>query len=57
MNAPQSQAQPQVEGQAPQAPIFTLGPGCNNNVLDWMNVAHTKQHYKATTSLDSSEKV
>ena len=50
------QAPLQAQAQAPQAPVFTLGPGCNDNILDWINVAHTKQHYKATAPLDISEK-
>ena len=52
-----------LQAHAPHALIFALGPGCtdlgpgcNNNVLDWMNVAHTKQHYKASAPLDITEK-
>ena len=35
---------------------FTLAPGCNYHILDWTNPAHTKQYYKATSPLDSTEK-
>ena len=41
---------------APVAPPFTLAPGRNDHVLDWTNPAHTKQYYKATSPLDSTEK-
>ena len=38
------------------APPFALAPGCNDHILDWTNPAHTKQYYKATSPLDSTEK-
>ena len=38
------------------APPFALAPGCNDNILDWTNPVHTKQYYKATSPLDSTEK-
>ena len=41
---------------APAAPPFALAPGRNNHILDWTNPAHTKQYYKATSPLDSTEK-
>ena len=41
---------------APAAPPFTLAPGCNDHILDWTNLAHTKQYYKATSPLDLTEK-
>ena len=40
----------------PVAPPFALAPGCNNHILDWTNPAQTKQYYKATSPLDSTEK-
>ena len=40
----------------PAAPPFALAPGRNNHILDWTNPAHTKQYYKATYPLDSTEK-
>ena len=41
---------------AHMAPPFALAPGRNNHILDWTNPAHTKQYYKATSPLDSTEK-
>ena len=41
---------------APVAPPFALAPRRNDHVLDWTNPAHTKQYYKATSRLDSTEK-
>ena len=41
---------------APVATPFALAPGRNDHVLDWTNPAHTKQYYKATSPLDSTEK-
>ena len=41
---------------APAAPPFALAPGRNDHMLDWTNPAHTKQYYKATSPLDSTEK-
>ena len=41
---------------APVASPFALAPGRNDHVLDWTNPAHTKQYYKATSPLDSTEK-
>ena len=41
---------------AQAAPPFTLAPGHNDHILDWTNPAHTKQYYKATSPLDSTEK-
>ena len=41
---------------APAAPPFALAPGRNDHILDWTNPAHTKQYYKATSPLDSTEK-
>ena len=41
---------------APVAPPFALAPRQNDHVLDWTNPAHTKQYYKATSPLDSTEK-
>ena len=41
---------------APVAIPFALAPGRNDHVLDWTNPAHTKQYYKATSPLDSTEK-
>ena len=63
------QAPPQVQPAPPQpvAPLlppppppvvspFALAPGRNDHILDWTNPAHTKQYYKATSPLDSTEK-
>ena len=41
---------------SPVAIPFALAPGRNDHVLDWTNPAHTKQYYKATSPLDSTEK-
>ena len=41
---------------APVAPPFALAPRHNDHVLDWTNPAQTKQYYKATSPLDSTEK-
>ena len=38
---------------APQAPIFALGPGQDNTVLDWLIPADTKLYYKAIAALDN----
>ena len=38
------------------APPFALAPGRNDHILDWTNPVHTKQYYKATSPLDSTEK-
>ena len=38
---------------APQAPVFTLGLGWDNMVLDWSIPADTKLYYKAITALDN----
>ena len=40
----------------PLAQPFALAPGRNDHILDWSNPAHTKQYYKATLPLDSTEK-
>ena len=43
----------------PAAPLvqpFALAPGRNDHILDWTNPAHTKQYYKPTSPLDSTEK-
>ena len=40
----------------PLAQPFALAPGHNDHILDWTNPAHTKQYYKATSPLDSTEK-
>ena len=41
---------------APVATPFALAPRRNDHVLDWTNPAHTKQYYKATSPLDTTEK-
>ena len=38
---------------APQPPIFALGPGQDNMVLDWSIPANTKLYYKAIAALDN----
>ena len=38
---------------APQAPVFALGPGQDNMVLDWSIPADTKLYYKAIAALDN----
>ena len=38
------------------APPFVLAPVRNGHILDWTNPPHTKPYYKATSSLDSTEK-
>ena len=37
----------------PQVPVFTLGPGQDNMVLDWSIPADTKLYYKAITAVDN----
>ena len=51
------QAQPAPPAAPPVPPVFTLAPGCNEHILDWTNPAHAKQYYKATSPLDSTEKI
>ena len=57
---PAQPAPPQAQPAPPAAPlvppVFALTPGCNDHILDWTNPAHTKQYYKATSPLDSTEK-
>ena len=47
---------PPLPPAVPLAQPFALAPGCNDHILDWTNPAHTKQYYKATSPLDSTEK-
>ena len=50
---PQAQAPPQGVAQAaPVAPVFTLGPGRGNALLDYSNASHIKTYYKAVTPLE-----
>ena len=37
-------------------PVFTLAPGHNDHILNWTNPAQSKQYYKATALLDSTER-
>ena len=37
----------------PQVPVFALGPGWDNTVLDWSILADTKLYYKAIAALDN----
>ena len=37
----------------PPAPMFALGPGQDNTVLDWSIPADTKLYYKAIAVLDN----
>ena len=49
---PQAQAPPQGIAQAaPIAPVFALGPGRGNALLDYSNASHMKTYYKAVTPL------
>ena len=50
---PQAQRPPQGVAQAaPVAPVFTLGPGRGNALLDYSNTSHIKTYYKAVTPLE-----
>ena len=47
---------PPLPPAVPWAQPFTLAPDRNDHILDWTNLAHTKQYYTATAPLDSTEK-
>ena len=36
------------------APVFALGPGYGNTILDYCNPSHIKAYYKAITPLDNT---
>ena len=46
-------AAPPPVNPAPPAPVFTLGPGEDNTILDWSIPANTKLYYKAIAALDN----
>ena len=46
-------AAPPPVNPAPPAPAFTLGPGRENMVLDWLTPANTKLYYKVIAALDN----
>ena len=39
---------------APAQPIFALGPGQDNTMLDYSNTSHIKTYYKAITTLETN---
>ena len=50
---PQAKVPPQRVAQAAHvAPVFTLGPGQGNALLDYSNASHIKTYYKAVTPLE-----
>ena len=42
-----------MSGSPSSTPVFALGPGRGNTILDYSNPSHVKAYYKAITSLDN----
>ena len=46
---------PPVAPASPVTPVVALGPGCNNNILDFSQTQHIKTYYKATSPITTDD--